>query len=320
MSGRGDHGDAARELPLVGDDLLLDALGRGEPAPAGDDVAALLAAWRTDLDADAPGLTGGTAPPAGPIRPGTPAELTEHATPPAGAHRPGTPAELTEHAAPPAEAHRPGTPLAPRRGVVTPLPARRRAVRLAAAAVAGVLLLTGLAVGSRSAGPTSPLWSLTKVLYPQQAEVRGVERLVAQARAAVAAGRYDEARRLADRAGAALAGIDDPDEVARLRADIDAVRRGLAARPAPPVGTAPSASPAAGPSAAARPPVARTTAPAPRGSGSAPAPTGSPTAAAPTPSPDDRLLPLPELPLPLPTGSLLSPLPGLPLPSIDLLD
>lgn len=39
---------------LVADDLLLDALGRGEAAPADDPLAALLAAWQTDLDAEQP--------------------------------------------------------------------------------------------------------------------------------------------------------------------------------------------------------------------------------------------------------------------------
>jgi hypothetical protein len=35
---------------LHADTMLLDALGRGEPAPDGDTVAAMLAAWRADLD------------------------------------------------------------------------------------------------------------------------------------------------------------------------------------------------------------------------------------------------------------------------------
>jgi hypothetical protein len=35
---------------LNADTMLLDALGRGEPAPDGDTVAAMLAAWRADLD------------------------------------------------------------------------------------------------------------------------------------------------------------------------------------------------------------------------------------------------------------------------------
>src|SRR5204863_2323402 len=44
---------------LAADDRLLDDLGHGGPAPNGDPVAALLAAWRADLDDDS-----GSAPPA----------------------------------------------------------------------------------------------------------------------------------------------------------------------------------------------------------------------------------------------------------------
>jgi hypothetical protein len=45
---------------LRADDLLLDALGRGEKAPADDDIAAMLAAWRADVAevADEPPATG----------------------------------------------------------------------------------------------------------------------------------------------------------------------------------------------------------------------------------------------------------------------
>ena len=49
-----DRRPSAPEQPvgldlLRGDDVLLDALGRGEPGPAGDGIAALFAAWRADL-------------------------------------------------------------------------------------------------------------------------------------------------------------------------------------------------------------------------------------------------------------------------------
>jgi hypothetical protein len=40
---------------LHADDLLLDALGRGDKGPADDDIAALLAAWRADVVDDEPG-------------------------------------------------------------------------------------------------------------------------------------------------------------------------------------------------------------------------------------------------------------------------
>src|SRR5688500_5958813 len=46
------------------DDALLDALGRGEPAPEGDDLAALLGAWHSEVDDALP-----------PLRLPTPADL-----------------------------------------------------------------------------------------------------------------------------------------------------------------------------------------------------------------------------------------------------
>ncbi|MBQ0893743.1 hypothetical protein KBX37_11645, partial [Micromonospora sp. U56] len=47
--------DSGEQLDLgtvTRDDLLLDALGRGEEGADGDDLAAMLAAWRADLTAD----------------------------------------------------------------------------------------------------------------------------------------------------------------------------------------------------------------------------------------------------------------------------
>ncbi|MEV0570115.1 anti-sigma-D factor RsdA [Dactylosporangium sp. NPDC050588] len=49
------RGEQPVDLAAVqADDTLLDALGRGEPAPDGDDLAGLLAAWRAELDTDLP--------------------------------------------------------------------------------------------------------------------------------------------------------------------------------------------------------------------------------------------------------------------------
>ncbi|MEV0428588.1 anti-sigma-D factor RsdA [Micromonospora sp. NPDC050495] len=281
-------GDEAMDLDVLArDDLLLDALGRGEPAPAGDDLAAMLAAWHADVADEAP-----------PLRPAAPDAEAD----PADAET--DPAESLD-------------------ATVTPLPARRprRAVRLAAAGVALLALAGGLGVASRSAEPGGPLWSLTKVLYPQRAEVRDVEALIAQARAAWDAGRLDEARDLIDRAGRELADVTDPATAARLRAELDALARDLAAASAPPPAPAPSVATPAVPS------VSPTTGPsAPR-----PAPSPSPrqsrpaTSPAPTSSASDGGgllpgLPLPTLPLPpLPVPSLSPLLPGLPLPTSGLL-
>ncbi|MBQ0897664.1 hypothetical protein KBX37_32225, partial [Micromonospora sp. U56] len=167
-------------------------------------------------------------------------------------------------------------------------------------------------------GPTSPLWSLTKVLHPEQAAVRTVEQSIARARDAVAAGRLDDARHWVDQAQQDLTSVTDPADAARLRAEIDAVLRDLAAascpgwpRCAPPAPPAPAASTTSSPSAPA--PAPPPTAPA--------SPSARPS---PRPSSGSGLLPslpsLPKLPLPpAPSPSLLPPLPELPLPTGDLL-
>lgn len=248
--------DEAMDLgTLARDDALLDALGRGDQVPEGDEIATLLAAWRADLADDS----------ATEVRP----------------------------AAPPEE------------GAARPRPAVRRArpwtLRLAAAAVVLIALVSGLGVGSRNAGPDSPLWSLTRLLYPQQAEVRSIEDTIGRARTALSEGRLDDAERLIGQARRDLAAVDDPATVDRLRVTIDMLARELAAaREA----TAPATT---GPTGAPTGPGPTTTGtPRPPASGAAPQPSTSPSAAT------SPLLPLPQLPLP--TGPLLSPLPSLPLP------
>ncbi|MCW3842016.1 hypothetical protein ONA70_18105 [Micromonospora yasonensis] len=290
-------GDEAMDLDILArDGLLLDALGHGEPAPAGDSVAALLAAWHADLadDLPAPPELRQAVPDADPAAPGA-----------------GQPTAAGSAPLPAPEADR---------DVEAPIPLRARAarrhrpwaVRLAAAGVALLALAAGLGVSSRSAGPGSPLWSLTRVLYPQQAEVRDVEDLITRARAALDAGRPDEAGQLVAQARRELADITDPATAARLRAELDALTRDLAAAgPAPVPSAAPaSPAPATRPSTPATRPTSAGEAPAPRPSGAAtsPAPGSSPGSPGP-------LLPLPSLPLPS-----LSPLPGLPLPTGGLLD
>ncbi|MEV4198908.1 anti-sigma-D factor RsdA [Micromonospora globbae] len=257
------HREGGEELDLATiarDDALLDALGRGEPPPAGDQVAAMLAAWRTDVDSD-----------------------DEKRLIRAGA----------EAAAP-----------LPAIGAA---PVGRGALRVAAAVIALLAVATGLGLGSRNAGPSSPLWSLTRVLYPEQAQVRGVENTLAQARTAVAEGRLDEARALLAQARRDLAGVDDPAVAARLRAELDALERDLVAA-VPALPRTPAGDPAPGSPAP--------TAPAPDPTGTAPAP---PAPSGPPPAPSSstpgspHILPLPSLPL-HPSG-----LPSLPLPSLPTL-
>jgi len=275
-------GEEAMDLEVLArDDMLLDALGRGEPSPAGDELAGLLAAWRADLADGVP----------------EPVSLR----PPAPDDHPPAPV--------------PAVPLRPAGRSRRPRP---WALRLAAAGVALLALLSGLGIGSRNAEPGSPLWSLTKLLYPEQAEVRAVERTIAEARAALAAGRLDDARQLVDRARDELARVSDPPTVDRLRAELDALSAELVTAPTgvPPTTVPPSLAPAVRPTGPAATSDATTSAPGPTLSQPATAtaePGGSPG------TDKSPLLPLPELPLPLPTRSLLPPLPGLPLPTGDLL-
>ncbi|MFG2164567.1 anti-sigma-D factor RsdA [Micromonospora chersina] len=272
MTGRtpGD-GDEAMDLGTIArDDALLDALGRGEPAPDGDALAGLLAAWRSDLGEEPTGV------------------------------RPAAPDVVEEAPA--------------RRTVRRPRP---WALRLAAAAVALLALVSGLGISSRDAGPGSPLWSLTKLLHPQQAEVRGIEDTIDRARAALDAGRLDDAEALIAQARRDLARVEDRAAVARLGAALDVLARDLAAARA--VTAPPSAAPASGPATPAptavpTPSVTGTPRPGPATSGGSPRPG---TSSSPDPA-DSPLLPLPRLPLPSVSVSVSVPglpLPGLPLPS-----
>ncbi|MGN9806368.1 anti-sigma-D factor RsdA [Micromonospora sp. L32] len=285
--------DGGEQLDLgtvTRDDLLLDALGRGEEGTDGDDLAAMLAAWQADVTA------------------GVDETGTSDRFPAVGTQAGGRGgADLRSG------------PYDARAGRVRPRRPRPWALRLAAAVAAVLVLATGLGVGSKNAGPTSPLWSLTKVLHPEQAAVRTVEQSIARARDAVAAGRLDDARHWVDRAQQDLTSVTDPADAARLRAEIDAVLRDLAAASCP---GWPRCAPPAPPA-----PAASTTG----GSPSAPAPAPPPTAPAspsarpsPRPSSGSGLLPsLPSLPKPppppAPSPSLLPSLPGLPLPTGDLL-
>lgn len=235
-------GDDAVDLAtLAADDRLLDLVASGQAGPGGDTVGQLLAAWRTDLEADSPAA---------------PAVRAES----------GSPAQ--------------------------PAPPRpHRLSRLMLAAAAAVAVFAGLGVAVRHTGPGGTLWPITRLVYPQQAEVLAAEHAIAAAREAATAGRTDEARRRLDEAAVHTARVRDPAVANRLWAEIDALRRTLAGL----TSTGPSGAPAA--SAAATP--------------APPAGTSSPGGLVPGLPPVGTTLPLPTPPLPsLPLPSL--PLPGLP--------
>lgn len=93
---------------------------------------------------------------------------------------------------------------------------------------AGLLTFGGLAAAAQSAGPASPLWPVTTLLYPDLAESRAaadaVGRAVAEARAAIDQGRYEPAARLLDHASALVDQVDDAAAGDRLRDEIAALR------------------------------------------------------------------------------------------------
>ncbi|MET7966289.1 hypothetical protein [Micromonospora sp. NPDC005305] len=280
-----DGGEEPDLTTIAHDDLLLDMLGGGGAWVADvDDLTAMLAAWRADLTGD---------------------EENADAT---GAHGLYGRTDVRY------PVDRVGADTTSERCLASapPRPFTRRALRLAAAVAAAVVLVTALGVGSRNAEPNSPLWPLTKVMHPERADVRDTERNIARARAAVEARRFEEARHLIDQAQQHLTRITDAAETARLRADIDAVLDDLTAQAACP--TLPACARIPTPS-----PVA-STASSPHATGiRAPATTPSaPRPGAPPPSFNSRSSPLPPAPepplppapappvlLPRPTGDLL---------------
>jgi hypothetical protein len=262
---------------IAADDALLDTLARGEPAPDDDKLAGVLAAWRADLDDDQPADFDVAA-----MLAELPDETESQGDP--------VPVQAVPSAAP--RRWRPG----PR--------ARRYLTGLAAAG----LLVGGLALGAGQAGPESPLWPITRVLYPERSDLRLAEHNIGLAREAAAAGRYADARRTLDKAAGDVERVDDPELAGRLRAQIEEIRRTLPpvdavvpdpVIPTPSVPVSPPATVPATPPAGGQPGV-----PPPPGGGTNPQPPGEGVI------PDVPDIPVPTLPIPIPT---------LPLPAVPLL-
>jgi hypothetical protein len=115
-----------------------------------------------------------------------------------------------------------------------PVRPRRRIGRLLVAASAAVLataLLGGVAVGAAGAGPGSPLWPVTRAVYPGQADSRehqaAAQRDLDDAQQAAAAGDTAGARHYLDDAGHHLAQVRPSAAATRLRQRADQMRRHL---------------------------------------------------------------------------------------------
>jgi hypothetical protein len=329
---------------LTADDQLLDALGRGGPAPADDAVAVLLAAWHTDLDSDPPDImisddallevttpgiagigrteaadpvdadpaTGNAARPVTPIVAGSGSSRSEHldsAQGRDGRGRDGLGRDGQGHDGPGRGEQGDGDQDRSGRGDGG---SRRggsgRTVRWIAAAAAVILVAAGLLVAANRATPGSPFWPVTRVVNPERAEALAAEHAIARAREAAERGRYDDARRLADQAEGLIARVHDAKEARRLRAELESVRTLLAGARSTTAPPAPGGTPAPGGATS--------------GPGAEPAPTAAPgpttTGGATQTGPPDGKPGLPGLPavpgLPLPTALPSVGVPPLPVP------
>jgi hypothetical protein len=106
--------------------------------------------------------------------------------------------------------------------------ASRLARRSAILSVAAVIALGSVAAAAEQAGPHSPLWPLTQLLFHDHAEVRtaadAAADSVSAARVSIDGGRYDQASRLLDDATASVERIGEGADADRLREEIAALR------------------------------------------------------------------------------------------------
>lgn len=211
---------------IRGDDALLDALGRGEPAVSDDRIDTLLAAWRAELAAE-------------------PAQVSTIRS----AH-PGVEGIATEPTI--------GTP---QRQKGSRERRMTRRARIAAAAAAIAALAGGTAAAAATATPGSPLWSISQAIYPERADRIAAEDALAQARRAVDNGNFDRARRALAQADQLISRVHDPRQAARLRGELEQIQQLLASAAAPggPLPTTtpgPALVPSSSPGVPAQPPPA----------------------------------------------------------------
>ncbi|MFC0505563.1 anti-sigma-D factor RsdA [Micromonospora costi] len=247
--------------PVLRDDRLLDALGRGGPPPADhpvdDPLAPLLGGWQSDVETRARQIEAAicrpesaAAVPAGtsPSADAAPADGPPHppGAAPAGTTAPADTAAPAGTTAPAATraARRPAAQVgAARRGPGTAGGGsatgrrRRRVVAGAAVALAGVA--GGLWLGAAHAEPGGALWPVTRLVHADRAESLQtrweIGRMLDQARRDLAEGRHDAARDQLERAAALLSRVGDDATAARLRDEIEVLRGQL--QPTTPLGT-----------------------------------------------------------------------------------
>lgn len=246
------HRQQSVELETVqADEALLDALGSGAAVPGDDELAAMLGAWRADLDTEPlPALRYDALP----------APVGSGAT--GGDWASGLPNGETQILPTVHAVH------GKRRGTVVPL--RPRTVRLAVAAAAVIATAGGVSVAAAGAQPSDPLWPVVKIVHPGLADVRAAQDAIDKARDAVDEHRYDDARQLIDRAATLVAKVHDPAQAQRLRTELDRVRALL---PASTPNSGPSGTHSQAPAASPTPPAGGSAGP----GGASPSPSTSPS-------------------------------------------
>jgi hypothetical protein len=197
------HLDPQDVATIRADDELLDLLGAGGTPESGDEVSAMLAAWRADIVTDAPPTVRRAAPAIG------------------GVAMSGATARS--------------------RGPLQSISRRGRV--LLGTAAAAVLIAGTVTVLANDARPGSPLWPITRVLYADWASAAVAEQDAAwnieEARQAITEARYADAHRLLDEATALVDKVADPSVAQRLREEIAALRGLIPGAPAPPTSAPP---------------------------------------------------------------------------------
>ncbi|GIH04631.1 hypothetical protein Rhe02_26980 [Rhizocola hellebori] len=228
-------------MTIDNDDALLDALGRGEPAPEGDVVANLLAAWQSEISDIDPAVLRPATPTApqprrrnrsaadiadlrqspGPLDPvGNELEPEQTAEPDATADPGRRAAGGSRRTAPGATVRPPGAG-GPQRGP------RRGPRPLIVAIAAALLAFGGVAGASATAEPGSPLWPIAKLVWSDKADSKVAEkeaqRLLGEARQALADNRAQVAIDLVGSAGKAIARVTTPAMKQRLQEEADEI-------------------------------------------------------------------------------------------------
>jgi hypothetical protein len=141
-------------------------------------------------------------------------------------------------------------PVVARPAVVAGRRSPRLSRTLAGVAAAVVVVAGSVTVGAANAGPDSPLWPITRIVFEERADSllaqHDAQRAIERARNAIGEARYTDAERLLDEATRLIGLINDQAVAQRLRAEVAAVRAMIPGAGARPTRGVPTTAPASG--------------------------------------------------------------------------